>query len=75
MASLRSPFQGVWNIVRFNWPFFVLATTGVTTGLLLAPWLPTGLRLLTYLGCAGAVLSVAVSLGASYYVYDRSPLY
>lgn len=74
-APRRTRFQGVQNILRFNWPFFALAAGGVAAALLLAPWLPAGLQLLVYLGCAGAGLSVAVSLGVSYYVYDRSPLY
>ncbi len=23
--ELRKPFQGVWNIIRFNWHFYVVA--------------------------------------------------
>lgn len=75
MAPLRTPFQGVRNIVRFNWHFFALAAAGVGVGLLLAPWLPPAVRPLAYLGCIGMTLSTIASLGSSYYVYDRSPLY
>ncbi len=75
MAPLRTRFQGVWNIVRFNWHFFALAGTGVAAGLLIAPSLSPALQSLVYLGCAGVAASVIGSLGASYYVYDCSPLY
>jgi hypothetical protein len=26
MAQLRTPFQGVWNVIRFNWHFYFLST-------------------------------------------------
>ena len=25
MDTVRKPFQGVWNIVRFNWHFYLFA--------------------------------------------------
>ena len=36
MATLRKPFQGVWNIVRFNWHFYVLSLGGLLVLLWLA---------------------------------------
>lgn len=72
---MRKPFEGTWNVVRFNWPRYVagifvvaftftLATTGQT-------------RLSTLFWCAGlvALLMLVLPLIASYWIYDRSGLY
>jgi SAM-dependent methyltransferase len=75
MARMRGRFEGVGNIVRFNWPFFVVAALGVI-GLAIAgvltpfPW--AALCGLAILGIVGPVL---VSLLASHFIYDRSELY
>jgi hypothetical protein len=37
--SARQPFQGVSNIVRFNWHYYLIALVGVGLGLWLASWL------------------------------------
>jgi hypothetical protein len=71
-ALMRKPFQGVMNIIRFNWHFYALAGM-VTLFLFLLrndlPFdLPTGLILLP-------ILLIFISLAASYYVYDASGLY
>lgn len=65
----RKPFQGVVNIIRFNWHFYVMAALLlVLLGyfseypfLQMACWLLAG--------------SVLLSLTASWYIYDRSALY
>lgn len=71
----RRPLQGVTNIVRFNWHFYVLAA-GV--GVLLmssTKWLPICWHGYV-LGAAGLVVgSTLLSLLASAYVYDWSDLY
>lgn len=74
-AVARKPYQGVFNIVRFNWHFYVIA--GIVILALLAGsvfadkisfWIVVSLA-------AGILMSVAVSLSVSYYIYDRSRLY
>ncbi|MGI4832102.1 MAG: class I SAM-dependent methyltransferase [Janthinobacterium lividum] len=67
--------QGVWNIVRFNWPFYALALAAGAAGLLLRPWLPAPWRALVGLGLGLAGLLVLASLVVSAYVYDCSGLY
>lgn len=64
---MRAPFQGVRQIVRFNWPFYVasILVIGVTA------WLG-GLFLIV--AVAAGCMTVA-SLAASYWVYDHSDLY
>jgi SAM-dependent methyltransferase len=65
MVTRRQPFQGVWNIIRFNWHFYVLAF-GVMIILCAFGW--------WMLACL--ILAVMlISLGTSYYVYDLSNVY
>jgi SAM-dependent methyltransferase len=75
MDTRRRPFQGVLNILRFNWPFFALAAAGWVTLVLLAQQVPSGLRtmllVLVFLSAAATLLSLVVS----WYVYDASGLY
>ena len=74
MEPVRTPFQGVWNIVRFNWHFYVLAAAfGLGLGGLWWLWPPlrsyaAGLLVLL-------LVPVVVSLAVSTYVYDFSSLY
>lgn len=75
MERLRKPLQGVTNIVRFNWPFYVLATGAVVSLLLLASLLPAPFSGLLIVGALGALLITVVTLGVSMYVYDLSGLY
>ena len=71
----RKPFQGVINIIRFNWHFYIIAfilICGLTIANLFLPdavqWvIPTLIMLILF--------SIAVSLGISYYIYDYSDIY
>jgi SAM-dependent methyltransferase len=65
MASMRKPFQGVGNIIRFNWHFYLSALVLVVI-LLLLKMMMGGLILLVVL---------AETLLVSYYIYDVSGLY
>lgn len=71
----RTAFQGVYNIVCFNWPFFGVATlltfvVGWISLFVSAPW-----SILLQLGIVLGLFSTAVSLVVSYYIYDYSNLY
>ena len=72
----RRRFEGVWNILRFNWPFY--AATGAcaagTAVLTLIHW-PIWLRVLGWSGVGLAIFWMLASLAVSFYVYDVSPLY
>jgi len=73
MATLRKPFQGVWNIVRFNWHFYLLAA--VLLVFLLNPYFRG-----SYFGCAILLSALIftttfISLIVSCYVYDISDFY
>lgn len=71
----RGPFQGVANIIRFNWHFYVMALFGIAVLLLTANHLPLFLQRLLLIIVLLAFLTMLVSLAVSYYVYDRSGLY
>lgn len=71
----RKPFQGVLNIVRFNWHFYAIAVIFVTLLLLLKTIAPLPfllpINLLSMLIITGSLVSLTVSC----YVYDFSGLY
>lgn len=62
----RMKFQGVTNIIRFNWHFYVIAFVAII-----------GLSSIPYSGwlIVLAAGSIIVSLTVSYYVYDLAGLY
>ena len=73
----RGQFDGVLQIVRYNWTFYVAAilASGLVVGLVLVVHLPTAFAGLLILGAVAAVFWLALSLAVSHYVYDRSDLY
>lgn len=71
----RKPLQGVTNIIRFNWHFYIIALFVVITILFFRRFLSPGLSSLTDLILSLAVLSVLISLAVSYYIYDYSNIY
>ncbi|MEM7012186.1 MAG: class I SAM-dependent methyltransferase [Verrucomicrobiota bacterium] len=71
----RAPFQGVRNIVRFNWHFFVIAAAVSILALILSTFLPSAAQWLVWLVVLAAMLGIAISLSVSFWVYDRSDLY
>ncbi len=75
MAQIRSPFQGVRNIIRFNWHFYVLAAVFLLLLIILATYLPAEIGRYIYMLCLISVAITVISLLVSYYVYDLSGLY
>lgn len=72
----RGKWQGMLAIVRFNWPFYLVAAlvfVGAVVGIFLSrdPWV------LALCGAiaAGSGYFLFVSLGVSHLIYDRSDLY
>jgi ubiquinone/menaquinone biosynthesis C-methylase UbiE len=71
----RQPYQGVLNIIKFNWHFYVLAFLAMC-GLFFATLLiPEYLHLYIYFFISSILITTSVSLLVSYYVYDLSSLY
>ncbi|RZL32656.1 MAG: methyltransferase, partial [Pedobacter sp.] len=73
--SLRKPFQGVLNIIRFNWHFYVIAFLLIAFLLFFTTLLPTKFNLVSYLFIAAIISGTSLSLFASFYIYDVSNLY
>jgi len=71
----RKSFQGVTNIIRFNWHFYVIAAVLIAALLVLKSFLPDSTVLFVDLFIILLIFSTMVSLAVSYYVYDRSELY
>ena len=72
---MRAKFQGLRNVVAFNWPFYAVAVTagiGFSIGTFLASP-PT--RLLCVVGVVLVLLPTLSSLLVSLWVYDLSRLY
>lgn len=65
----RTAFQGLTNIIRFNWHFYLLSVLLIVTGLCFRQWLPV--QILLWLITGSTLLSLAVS----WYIYDGSGLY
>lgn len=75
-VSVRGPFTGVLNIVRFNWPFFVAAELLIVAAVVGATMLsPSRIAFLLALVAVGAMFGIALSLVVSHIIYDRSDLY
>jgi SAM-dependent methyltransferase len=74
-AAMRKPFQGVFNIIRFNWHFY--ATAAVSVLLILMAGNLTGALMfwICMILATGIVASTSISLLVSFYVYDHSNLY
>ena len=70
------PTDGLRQIVRFNWPFYAVATTAVVIIVSLTGRLPTGSATQgpLYAAAALALLWIVGSLAASWMVYDCSRL-
>ena len=75
MAPLRKPLQGVGNVVRFNWPLYLVAA-GATLALG-SVWLagPAALRPYAALLLGLTLVPMLLSLLITAYIYDFSELY
>lgn len=75
MDKVRKPFQGTWNIIRFNWHFYALAVALVVAVFLISEKLNASLRLPSLFVVLLIIVATLISLGVSCYIYDFSDLY
>ncbi len=77
MSTHRVGVQGVLNIVRFNWDFYLAALAALLIGAVLLNLLPLPNWLLSlgWLGWAGVLYILLASLLTSWYIYDLTPMY
>jgi len=75
MEQIRKPFQGVFNIIRFNWHFYVLSIAFLLGLFILNNYVPAKFHLYFLLFFFLTLATTLISLLVSYYVYDLSDLY
>ncbi|RYE20279.1 MAG: methyltransferase domain-containing protein [Sphingobacteriales bacterium] len=75
MAKMRKPFQGVLNILRFNWHFFLLAIVAAVSLQIIKSFLTAPVTILLNLITLAIVGATFLSLIVSWYIYDISSLY
>jgi SAM-dependent methyltransferase len=72
--SVRKPYQGVWNIIRFNWQYYALSVLIVLFIIILQQYFKplniAGIPIVMII-----VSSTIISLVVSFYIYDFSDLY
>ncbi len=75
MAAIRKPFQGIRNVVRFNWHFYLLSIGFVFAILIFDRLLPESYHVFGNIMVAFLVVITTISLLVTFYVYDMSGLY
>lgn len=75
MEVTRKPLQGVSNIIRFNWHFYLIAFIAFTLLYLFQSSIPGQFKLFILAISIVALLTIIISLVVSYYIYDFSNLY
>ena len=75
MEKMRKPFQGVWNIILFNWQFYVWSLLVVVLLLLLTRFTDSTIGMYLLIVSGLIFLPIFISLCVSFYVYDLSGLY
>jgi hypothetical protein len=71
----RKPFQGVSNIVRFNWHFYLLALALIITAVVSNSYLLFPFDVIVLVVAFSALAGIIISLAVSWYIYDHSNLY
>jgi SAM-dependent methyltransferase len=75
MERIRKPFQGVLNIVRFNWHLYIFSLCIILLILSLVYFIPKKYDALLFIACSLIMTTTIISLLVSFYIYDLSDLY
>lgn len=73
--KLRKPFQGIGNIIRFNWHFYLIACLFIIIVQLISQYGFSEFQIYINTLCFIIFGIISVSLLVSFYVYDFSDLY
>src|SRR5690242_10968866 len=71
----RKPFQGITNIIRFNWHYYIIALAVIAALLFVETFLNEQWKIVVLIVAALTILSIIISLIVSWYIYDCSGLY
>lgn len=75
MELKRKPFQGVFNIIRFNWHFYFIAGLFLLSIIIFKNYFPEQLQSFAFWFALLAIVAITISLLVSFYIYDFSSLY
>lgn len=75
METIRKPFQGIFNIIRFNWHFYIIAMITIVLLFFLSEYVNPIFSLLLKIICLLLAIPIFISVCISYYIYDYSELY
>ncbi len=75
MELKRKPFQGIYNIIRFNWHFYLIAGLSLVSLVLIKQEFSDTVQIVIYWLVLLSSSTIIISLFASYYIYDLSDLY
>ena len=74
-VSTRGPYQGVLQILHFNWRMYLATAASIVAALVAWTVLPLAGRAVLLIAAAPVLFWMVASLAVSHYVYDRFPLY
>lgn len=74
-GTMRSRYQGTWNVIKFNWHFYLGSFIAILILACLNLWLPESISWILILFISGIVGTSLVSILATFYIYDVSSLY
>jgi hypothetical protein len=75
METIRKPFQGIGNIIRFNWHFYAIAAFVIISLNIFQKYLSHNSSIVAAFIIGLMLFTIFISLAVSYYVYDYSNLY
>lgn len=75
MEKLRTNYQGVWNILRFNWHFYALSIGFLIVLLLVILFENSNFQIISIVLFTVIFVTTLSSLLVSHYIYDCSDLY
>jgi hypothetical protein len=75
MEKMRKPFQGVLNIIRFNWHYYIIAAIAISFLWIIAGNTSQLPRSIAYAICTLVIATMVISLVASLIAYDLSGFY
>jgi hypothetical protein len=73
--TVRKPFQGITNIIKFNWHYYVVAIVLITALLFTGKFLPHSMQKAVIIILSLVIAWIVISLAVSWYIYDHSDLY
>ncbi|MGJ4786818.1 class I SAM-dependent methyltransferase [Leptospira koniambonensis] len=74
LETLRGTYQGVWNVVRFNWHYYAISFFILFGSVSISALLPKLQYFFYSFGFCGFIL-IFITLAVTHHIYDRSNLY